>query len=71
MKIIMATDVVSPFCWIGAIQLEQALAQRPEITFEVELWPFQVTPGLPEDYTFEQYQREHMVLNFGSMEGVG
>lgn len=67
MKIIMATDVVSPFCWIGAVQLEQAIALRPNVVFELELWPFQVTPGLPDDYTFARYEAEHMTGAHGSV----
>jgi predicted DsbA family dithiol-disulfide isomerase len=55
MKILMATDVVSPFCWMAPMYLEQAMAKFPDVEFELELWPFQVTPGLPQDYTFEQY----------------
>jgi predicted DsbA family dithiol-disulfide isomerase len=66
MKILMATDVVSPFCWMAPKQLELAMAKFPDVEFELELWPFQVTPGLPQDYTFEQYQKEHMSLNFGN-----
>lgn len=69
-KIAMASDVVSPFCWMACHQVEQALAQFPNVEFELELMPFQVTPGLPLDYTFEQYQREHMTRTFGSMDAV-
>jgi len=70
LKIAMASDVVSPFCWMACLQVEQAIAQFPEVEFELSLLPFQVTPDLPLDYTFEQYQREHMTRTFGSMDGV-
>ncbi len=70
MKIALASDVVSPFCWMACQQVEYAMAQFPEVEFELELMPFQVTPGLPLDYTFERYQREHMTLTFGNMAAV-
>ncbi len=70
MKIAMASDVVSPFCWMACHQVEQAIAQFPEVDFELELLPFQVSPGLPQDYSFAQYQHDYMVRTFGSMAAV-
>jgi predicted DsbA family dithiol-disulfide isomerase len=70
MKILMVTDVVSPFCWMAPKQIDAAIARFPGIDFELELWPFQVTPGLPQDYRFEQYQQEHMTVTFGNMQQV-
>lgn len=70
MKIIMVTDVVSPFCWMAPMQLAAAMERFPGVDFDLDLRPFQVTPGLPQDYTFEEYQREHMVLTFGDMHQV-
>jgi predicted DsbA family dithiol-disulfide isomerase len=70
MKITMASDVVSPFCWMATHQVEQAMASFPDVDFELDLMPFQVTPGLPDGYTFQLYQREHMTRTFGSMAAV-
>ena len=49
------------------MQLAVAMARFPDIDFELDLRPFQVTPGLKQGYTFDEYQREHMVLTFGDM----
>ena len=70
MKIAMASDVVSPFCWMACTQVEQAILDFPDMEFQVEILPFQVSPGLPQGYTFNQYQREYMIPNFGSAAAV-
>lgn len=40
-------DVVCPWCYIGERRLEQALAQRPQLTVERRWQPFQLNPAMP------------------------
>ncbi len=43
------SDVVCPWCYIGEKRLEQALAQRPEITAAIRWRPFQLNPTMPAE----------------------
>lgn len=47
MLIDVISDTVCPWCYIGKRRLEAALAQRPEIDFEVVWRPFQLNPDMP------------------------
>ncbi|MBX3455961.1 DsbA family oxidoreductase [Ferrovibrio sp.] len=47
MKIEIVSDPVCPWCYIGKRRLEQALAQRPDIQFEIAYRPFQLNPDMP------------------------
>lgn len=49
MKIEIVSDPVCPWCFIGKRRLEQALAQRPDMQFEIAYRPFQLNPDLPEE----------------------
>jgi predicted DsbA family dithiol-disulfide isomerase len=48
MIIDMFADIACPWCYIGEKRLEQALAQRPDLSAEVRWHPFQLQPGLPK-----------------------
>ncbi len=53
MKIDIISDVVCPWCYIGKKNLEAAMAQRPEIDFEVQWFPYQLHPEAPlEGYDY-------------------
>lgn len=49
MRIEIVSDVVCPWCFIGKRRLEQALAQRPDIEFEIGWRPFQLNPDMPKE----------------------
>ena len=53
MKIDIISDVVCPWCYIGKKNLEAAMAQRPDIDFEVQWFPYQLHPEAPlEGYNY-------------------
>jgi len=64
LKVDIVSDVVCPWCIIGYLQLQKALAQRPG-QFEVTLsWhPFELNPAMPEE---GQDLREHMAQKYGA-----
>ncbi len=41
-------DIACPWCYIGEIRLEKAIAQRPDLEIERRWNPFQLQPGLPK-----------------------
>ena len=47
MLIDVISDTICPWCYIGKRRLEAALAQRPDIDFEVVWRPFQLNPDMP------------------------
>lgn len=49
MRIEIVSDVICPWCFIGKRRLEQAMAQRPGIDFEVGWRPFQLNPDMPKE----------------------
>src|SRR3546814_9265879 len=49
MQIEIVSDVICPWCFIGKRRLEKALAQRPDIPFEIGWRPFQLNPDMPRD----------------------
>lgn len=44
----IVSDVVCPWCYLGARRLEQALAALPEVKAEVRWRPFQLDPSIPK-----------------------
>lgn len=49
MRIEIVSDVICPWCFIGKRRLEQAVAQRPDIEFEIGWRPFQLNPDMPKE----------------------
>jgi predicted DsbA family dithiol-disulfide isomerase len=49
MRIEIVSDVICPWCFIGKRRLEQALARRPDMEFEVGWRPFQLNPDMPKE----------------------
>lgn len=47
MQIDVISDTICPWCYIGKKRLEAALAQRPDIDFEVVWRPYQLNPDMP------------------------
>ena len=65
-KIGVVSDIVCPWCYIGKRRLEKAMERSSDrFEFEVEYFPFELNPHLPEEGTdFRQYLCE----KFGSEE---
>lgn len=49
MRIEIVSDVICPWCFIGKRRLEQAMAQRPDLEFEIGWRPFQLNPDMPRE----------------------
>lgn len=49
MRIEIVSDVICPWCFIGKRRLEKALAQRPDLDFEIGWRPFQLNPDMPKE----------------------
>ena len=65
MKIDIISDTVCPWCFIGKRRLERAIAMRPEMVPEINWYPFQLNPEIPE----EGIERElYLSLKFGGIE---
>lgn len=60
----VVSDVVCPWCYIGKRRLQQAMAfESDRFQFEVEYFPFELNPHLPEEGT--DY-RQYLCNKFGS-----
>ncbi len=65
LPIVVVSDVVCPWCFIGKRRLEQAIALKPEITVAVQWHPYFLNDWIPrEGIGREQY----LTLKFGSVE---
>ncbi|MBQ0720552.1 MAG: DsbA family oxidoreductase [Gammaproteobacteria bacterium] len=77
MKIDIISDVVCPWCYIGKKNLEAAMAQRPDIDFEVQWFPYQLHPEAPlEGYNYRQsieskYGEARIEMMFAQITQVG
>ncbi|MDB5561757.1 MAG: DsbA family oxidoreductase [Hyphomicrobiales bacterium] len=50
LKIDVFTDVVCPWCLVGSVRLDKALADLPaDVTVEIENHPFYLDPNTPEE----------------------
>lgn len=45
----VVSDVVCPWCFIGTANLEKALAERTDVSFEIEYQPFLLDPTTPAE----------------------
>lgn len=48
-KLDILSDPICPWCYIGKVQLERALDERPDHPFVVEWHPFQLNPDMPRE----------------------
>jgi len=55
----VVSDHVCPWCYVGKKRLEAAIAQRPELTVQVNWQPFQLSPDMPREGhdRLEHYQQ--------------
>ena len=49
MKVMIVSDTICPWCYVGKRRFERALAARPEITPEIEWRPFELNPQMPAE----------------------
>ncbi len=49
MRVDIVSDVICPWCFIGKRRLENALAQRPDLSVQITWRPFQLNPDMPEE----------------------
>jgi len=49
MKIMIVSDTICPWCYVGKRRFERALAARQEIATEIEWRPFELNPQIPEE----------------------
>ena len=66
-KLDILSDPVCPWCFIGKIRLEQALASRPGHPFVIEWHPFQLNPDMPPG---GMDRRDYLEHKFGSQQGA-
>jgi predicted DsbA family dithiol-disulfide isomerase len=63
MRIDFVSDVVCPWCVIGLLELERALARLTDVIEpEIELQPFELNPTMPRE---GQNMAEHLAQKFG------
>lgn len=62
MRIDIVSDTICPWCFIGKRRLERALAQRPDIQFEIGWRPFQLNPDMPAE---GMDRRTYVATKFG------
>ena len=64
MKIEVFSDTVCPWCYVGAMRLKHALAQRPDLAVELRWLPFELNPEMP---TEGEDRAEYMQRRFGDV----
>ena len=48
-KLDILSDPICPWCLIGKMRLDRALAERPDHPFAIEWHPFQLNPDMPPE----------------------
>src|SRR3546814_17871450 len=61
----IVSDTVCPWCFIGKRRLERAMAERPELRYQIGWRPFQLNPDLPRTGMDRQ---QYVSLKFGGRE---
>jgi predicted DsbA family dithiol-disulfide isomerase len=65
MQLDVYSDTICPWCYIGKIRLERALAMRPMLRLEVRWRAFQLNPGLP---VAGMDRQQYLLAKFGGLE---
>jgi len=63
----VVSDVVCPWCYLGAKRLKKAIQEVPDISVEVRWRPFQLDPTIPSG---GKDRKQYMVSKFGSEERI-
>ncbi|MGH1369186.1 MAG: DsbA family oxidoreductase [Maritimibacter sp.] len=66
-KLVIFSDPICPWCYIGKARLDRALEQRPNHPFEVEWHPFMLNPNMPEG---GMDRRAYLEAKFGGQDGA-
>jgi predicted DsbA family dithiol-disulfide isomerase len=66
-KLVIFSDPVCPWCYIGKARLGRALEMRPEHPFEVEWHPFMLNPDMPAG---GMDRRTYLETKFGGKRGA-
>jgi predicted DsbA family dithiol-disulfide isomerase len=67
MQIDIVSDTICPWCFIGKRRIERALAERPNIAFEVHWRPYRLDPTIPPEGVD---RRAYLKARFGDDPGV-
>lgn len=66
-KLDILSDPICPWCYIGKMALDQALAKAPDHPFTIEWHPFQLNPDMPAEGMDRQHYLE---AKFGGPAGA-
>ena len=66
-QIDIVSDVVCPWCYVGKKNLEKAMAMSPQYDFQVQWFPFQLNPFVPDEGV---NHHEYLVEKFGNLSTV-
>ncbi len=66
-KLDIISDPICPWCYIGKINLDKALAQFPDHPFTIEWHPFQLNPDMPAE---GMERRAYLEGKFGGKDGA-
>lgn len=65
LRIDVVSDVVCPWCFLGQMRLDEAIAAAPEVDVSVSWRPFQLDPTIPPE---GMDRKAYMTAKFGSLE---
>ena len=66
-KLDILSDPICPWCLIGKTNLDNALAQFPDVKIQIEWHPFQLNPDMPLK---GMDRREYLTTKFGNKENA-
>mgnify|MGYP002713303277 CR=1 FL=1 len=66
LQVDIISDVMCPWCYVGKRRFEQAVHQRPDVTFDVRWRPFQLDATIPPEGVD---RREYLKKKFGDRAG--
>ena len=66
-KLVIFSDPICPWCYIGKARLGRALESRPDHPFEIEWHPFMLNPEMP---AAGMDRRTYLEAKFGGKEGA-
>jgi len=66
-KLVIFSDPICPWCYIGKSRLDRALEARPNHPFEIEWHPFMLNPEMPPE---GMDRRSYLETKFGGREGA-
>ncbi len=67
LRVDVVSDVMCPWCYIGKVNLDNAMKSVPELDFEVFWRPYQLDPTLPKE---GKDRAEYLNAKFGGEEGA-